>query len=132
MGYESKVIIMDRTGEKWALELMRIDVSNMGHSKYNGKSFPEVFDTPIDFDIFVKCGCDWDGERSAEYFRKDYYGKHCCHTTIDKLIEWLTGAMEADTELAGYRRAKMLLNTLKALKESESDFAELVAVRFGY
>lgn len=130
MGYESKVIIMDRTGKGCALELMRIDVCNMGCTKHNGKSFPEVFDTPIDFELFVKCDCC--GECNNEYLRTDRYGKHCNYTTIDNLIEWLTGAMEADAELAGYRRAKMLLNTLKALKESENDFDGMVAVHFGY
>ena len=134
MGYESSVIVVDRNEHlrpvgKWVFgdKIATLNLGVMTGRVINGKSFYDVFDTPIDFDLYHTSDATTD-----EDYRVDCYGKHCNYTTIDKLIEWLIGAMEADTELAGYRRAKMLLSTLKALKESESDFDELVVVHYGH
>lgn len=131
MGFESRIIVVERTEAKpgdggvriigtyvFGDELVSIDLCKMGDEEVDGKSFRDLFDKEIDFDLFV------DGERT----RKDKYGDVCKYTDISTVFSWLR---ESNTGKE-YRRAKMLSRLLTALKESEPDYKEVCLVHYGY
>lgn len=130
MGYESKVIVINRDEipNLWAVgqELARFDLSCMGYETYNGKMFPELFTTPVDFNLYVRTT---DEVVDEEFYRKDNYGEHCKYTAnLDEVISWLEEAEKKEH----YRRARMLLNFLKAFKDQIDEYDEIVLVHYGY
>lgn len=129
MSYESRMIVVDRyefdNGHVWGEEIFRFNLCAMGYDLVNGKSFCDIFDTDIDFDVYGR-SCELDRDEDKDAYRKDCYGKICGMTTIDKVIEWLE---KADMD---YRRAKSFLAALKGFKESESDYGDIRVVHFGY
>lgn len=135
MGYESKIIIMDRhehttpNNGKWigALEIATFDLSKMGYEKVNGKEFTDIFKTPIDFDLYIQ-NEDPSTVYPAEYWREDCYGEHCKYTTIENVIDWLEQSKVAKT----YRRAKLLLNCLYSFRDIQNEFTQLCVVHYGY
>lgn len=136
MGYESKIVIVDRheresvNGEKFVYgsELARFDLSKMGYARFNYKLFRELFTVPVDFDLYVN-NEDSNSEYPAEYWREDAYGEHCKYTEdIDSVISWLEEYEKQDP----YRRAALFLGFLKVLKERAGDFAEICLVHYGY
>lgn len=135
MGYESKIVIMDRheykkpNGDKWifALEISTFDLSKMGYEKANGHTFHDIFKTPIDFDLYIQ-NEDANNVYPAEYWREDCYGEHCKYTTIENVIAWLEQSKTAKT----YRRAKLLLNCLYSFRDIQNEFTQLCVVHYGY
>ena len=118
MGYESKVIIVERvefgSGHVAGIEVAQVNMCKMGY----GNGFHELFDTPIDFDLY---GMD------DEPTREDEYGDHCGMTNIGTLVDWLREAVEHDD----YRRLKPLLGLLEGFDVNQWN-DELVAVHYGY
>lgn len=128
MGYESKVIIVDRNPfEGWTYgdEIARFDLSKMGYERVNGFMFREIFKNEIDFDLFYT---GVHGEEDNVRNREDMYGDTCCWAEVEDVIEWLENS-ETGKE---YRRAKLLLDFLKVLEEHEDEWEQLVVVHFGY
>ena len=124
MGYESRIHVVDRYkgcyGKASGHEIAMFELHKMGYEKYNGKSFRELYTTPVDFDIF--CVEDLDDDI-------DCYGNKICYTSdIDSVIAWL----EQSEKHEPYRRAKLFLNFLKTLKESANDFKQICLVHFGH
>ena len=105
--------------------IQRFNLCAMGYDLVNGKSFCDIFDTEIDFDVYGRSH-ELDRDEDKYAYRKDCYGKICGMTTIDKVIEWLE---KADMD---YRRAKSFLAALKGFKENESDYGDIRVVHFGY
>jgi hypothetical protein len=136
MGYESKIIIVDRkaydqeNGNTWVYgdEVARFDLCKMGYAIFNYKRFRDLFTVPVDFDLYVNRE-DPNANYDPEYFRQDCYGEHCKYTTdIDSVIFWLEQSEKNDP----YRRAKLFLDFLRVLKENAKDFNELCLVHYGY
>lgn len=129
MGYESKIIVVDRNQhEDWVYggEIARFDLSKMGYDHHNGKEFRELFTIPVDFDLNVNSS---DDVVPASFYREDCYGEICKYTEdIDEVIAWLEQSEARDP----YRRAKLFLNFLRVLKDSVSDFRQIVLVHYGY
>lgn len=136
MGYESKIIIVERTehelqdSNKWVCggELARFDLSKMGYDRFDGKCFTDLFTVPIDFDLYVN------QEQSDElpppnFYREDCYGEHCKYTAdLDGLIGWL----EQSEEHEHYRRAALFLDFLRVLKDHKDEYNEICLVHYGY
>ena len=130
MSYESKVLVINRSeipnlcvsGQ----ELARFDLACMGYDKFNGKEFPELFSTPIDFNLYVNHS---DEVVDDSFYREDCYGKHCNFTRdIDEVIAWLEESQRHEP----YRRAEMLLNFLKLFKYQVGQFDDICLVHYGY
>lgn len=122
MGYESKVfVVMRKEHDAWCYgdEIATFDLSKMGYEQVDGRSFPTIFDVPIDFDLYIN------DERTKE----DCYGAHCGMTSVERVIEWL----EKSEVAKEYRRAKLFLAFLYALRERKHEFVdEIVLVHYGY
>jgi len=130
MGYESKILIVDRNECRFpngkscvgALEVARFELSVVGSERVNGKTFYDVFTTPIDFDIYGIDGNPIDEPR------KDRYGEICKWASLDGAIEWLESAKTGKE----YRRAALLLDCLRAIKKYEGRFDQLCVVHYGH
>lgn len=136
MSYESKVLVINRKessfpkkiSESFAIgqELARFDLCSMGHETFNGKMFRELFDTPIDFDIYVNHSDEVEDE---DFYRTDCYGEVCKYTEdLDSVISWL----ENSEKVSHYRRAKMFLDFLKFFKDQVNEYDEICLVHYGY
>ena len=127
MGYESKVIAIERTeynGKAYGDEIARFDLAKMGYETVDGKPFRGSFHTPIDFwlyNMYDKV------EKESDYYC-DYYGEHCKWATIGEVKSWL----EKSEVVKTYRRAKLLYDFLSALEKNQKDFHDIVLVHFGY
>lgn len=137
MGYESKIIVVERTehqlpnGEPWVFgsEIARFDLSKMGYESVSGKMFREIFETPIDFNLYnVRYIDENEPNLDPEEFRTDCYGEHCKYASLDEVLSWLSKS-ETSKE---YRRAKLFFAFLQNLKNSEASFSEIAIVHFGY
>ena len=128
MGYESKIIFVDRheysSGSVYGQEISIWDMCKMGWYEFNGKSFKDIFTIPIDFDLNLN------GDVWGEKARIDSYGEHCKYTTINVVIEWL----EHYVEKVNYRRAELLLAFLYIMKEqiNNGKWNEICVVHYGY
>lgn len=121
MGYESRIFVMNRKiikSEKPEIEdyiyaemLAEINMCCME------TTFPKLFQTPIDFDIF--------GENDA-FLTLDKYGKRCNYAEFAPVIEWL----KEDIKQSDYRRLKPLLAYLEAFDPAQ--WNELILVHYGY
>lgn len=129
MGYESKIIVVDREQhDTWTYggEIARFDLSKMGHDRYNRKKFRELFTIPVDFDLYVNSS---DEIVPDSFYREDCYGEICKYTeNIDEVISWLE-QFEAHEH---YRRAKLFLDFLRVLKDNLADYRQIVLVHYGY
>ena len=144
MGYESKIIVVERTllheqtddaarrpppsvgsGAIFGDELMRVDLGAVGNARAGGKTFREVFKRPVDFDLYV------DGSDRPR--KKDKYGDPCKWATVDEVLRWLREAFERQLERFGdYPRARLLYAALQAVKASENRWRQVCVVHFGY
>lgn len=134
MGYESIVFVIVRREIKplngmptfaYGDEIARFDMCKMGYEQVDGRSFPAIFDMPIDFDLYSPI------EGGKEETRTDMYGDVCGMTSAERVIEWL----ERAEVTKDYRRAKLLLGCLRAVREHEHEFTddgEIVIVHYGY
>ena len=132
MGYESKIIVVNRREivpengmPVWVYgdELARFDFGKMGYDRVDDKVFWEIFNTPIDFNLYMG------GEFSEdEFYRIDCYGVHCKYTTLDAVIHWLT-IWNKDK---GYTRVAPVISYLADLKAHEDSFNNIVVVHYGY
>lgn len=118
MGYESKIIIIERcefeNGYVAGIEIAQVNMCKMVYSS----GFHELFDTPIDFDLY---------DNDDEPTRKDCYGDHCKMASVGTLAQWLREEVERDD----YRRLKPLLGLLEGFNVNQWS-GELVAVHYGY
>ena len=135
MGYESKIIVVDRrehelpSGETWVYgdQIATFDLSKMGYERVNGKTFSEVFLNPIDFNLYIQPE-DPNVTYTDEYFREDCYGEHCKWATTYDVLEWL----DESEVLHDYRRAKLFYDFLVSLNEHKDDWGQLCIVHYGY
>ena len=135
MGYESKIIIVDRSecempnGKTWVYgdEIARFDLSKMGNELVNGKLFRNVFHTPVDFNLYVN-NEDPNVSYSESYWREDMYGAVCKWASVDEVMSWLKNSETAQT----YRRAKLFFDFLRVLKMHESEYGQICVVHYGY
>ena len=129
MGYESKMHIMRRVeyelpnGETrvWGDPFAEFDLCKMGYEgvtgyEFYGSTFRSIFDTDIDFDLYV----------NDEATREDCYDATCQYTDIDTVIDWL----ELSEVVKEWWRADVFLRFLKTLKEAGHD--DLIVVHYGY
>ena len=123
MGYESRVLIMDRkevppsaVSQKhaYADPIAKFDMGVMGYGYH--RHFREIFTNPIDFDL-------WDGSSMT---RTDRYGEAVMYCTLPELLAELE-RREANTH---YRRVPPLIAYVKALHPEEWD--GLIAVHYGH
>lgn len=137
MGYESKIIVIDRHELKddagkttgiYGAEIAQFDLCKMGYDYFDGKQFRNLFATPVDFDLSVQ-NEDSNTVYPDEYWREDMYGEHCKYTTdIDSVIAWLE-QYEAHEH---YRRAALFLDFLRVLKNRKGEYTQICLVHYGY
>lgn len=128
MGYESKIIIVERHEHEkldgtllpYGDDIACFDLSKMGYEQVNGKAFPAVFTNEIDFDLYCV-----DPEKPT---RVDMYGDICKWADVEDVIDWLEASNVAKT----YRRAKLFLDFVRCLRSHLDDFGQLCVVHFGY
>lgn len=133
MSYESRIYIYDRNDFSISRKngwisgnlLAVLNMSSMGYGKYLGKSFREIFITPVDFDH-----CDIYGNEKLDEIKKDAYGDVICYTDIDTVIEWLNNYQGKES----YRRVYPLLAILNSYKQCQcmGMFNQIVVVHEGY
>ncbi len=126
MGYESRLIIGRRIehlfeGEpekNWIFfqELGRYNLCKMDDMRIGGKSFCDLFDREVDFDMFV--------EDDDHPLRIDKYGELCKYVMPDRLLPWL----KKYTALDDFWRIPPLIALLEALKDEENP----IIVHYGY
>ena len=137
MGYESKIIVVDRheheaknglPGWVYGDELARFNLCKMGYDRFDGVLFRELFTVPVDFDLYVN-NEELDKTDPPEYWREDMYGERCKYTTdINRVISWLGQSEQHDH----YRCAALFIDFLRALKEHESEYRQICLVHYGY
>ncbi len=131
MGYESRIYIVEREEHKnwvYGSKIAQFDLCKMGYYMFDGKSFKDLFNKEIDFDLNINVenkDC-----YNPEDYRIDAYGEHCKYTNIDVVIYWL----EIYTKEVNYRRAELFLNFLYTLKEQikKGMWGEICIVHYGY
>ncbi len=118
MGYESRIIVVDRHDQGhfvFAEKLAEIKMSKMGY----GNGWREMFSKPVDYKLFIdSCNEDTD---------KDCYGEHLKSTNIQTVVDWLETEIQNGNK---YRRLQVLLSLLKGFDESQ--WTELQVVHYGY
>lgn len=126
MGYESRIIVGEKTKFRNDIQnmvffekLFEVNLCCMGNEEVNGRRFPEIFRTEINFDLVV----------DRDFTREDDYGAHCKYTDLDTVIEWLKSSKRTGHE---YRRGKMLLEMLEGFKRCEKDYKQICVVHYGY
>ena len=118
MGYESKIIIVDRHDNGhfvFAEKLAEINMSKMGY----GNGWREMFVNPVDYKLFIN-SCDEDTD-------EDCYGEHLKSTNVQTVIAWLESEIHKGNK---YRRLPILLSLLKGFDESQ--WEQLQVVHYGY
>ena len=125
MGYESKIIVMDRKEytigkikDAYASKIAEFDLCNMGCIKFNEKYFNELFTNKIDFNVFV----------NNEPVTTDCYGDDLKYTHISNVLEWLYESQKKEK----YRRVTPLISYLETLKNDSVSWNEIVIVHYGY
>ena len=125
MGYESKIIIVERAQYTpniiSALVVAQYDLCNMG---YKNREFYDVFKTEIDYDLYLPNGDE------IQPLRMDCYGKHMKSADIGELI----AALKVCDAREHYRRIPPLIAMLESfdLGEWNSDYQRLEAVHYAY
>ena len=114
MGYESKIVVVDRS-DIWDGYIVggTIAVFNLSGINWNPQ---EIFTEKIDFDLFV------DGECT----RVDKYGRHCYMADIDDVVKVLENMAEKES----YRRFAPVIGLLKGFEQQRWD--DLKVVHYGY
>lgn len=121
MGYESRVIIVDRNEIErkdgmpyvWAEQIADVKMSKM----YDG--FTDLFDKEIDYELFIDNG--------DETTKTDKYGVVMRYTDCKTVIDYLEKLI-ADGE--DYRRLTVLLGLLKGFNEGQ--WNDIQVVHYGY
>ena len=121
MGYESRVIIVDRNEVErkdgisyvWAETIADVKMSSM----YNG--FTELFDKEVDYEIFI--------DNIDESTKTDKYGKVMTYTDCKTVINYLEKLI---TNGENYRRLTVLLGLLRGFNEEE--WRDIQVVHYGY
>lgn len=114
MGYESKIVVVDRS-DIWDGYIVgeTIAVFNLSGVNWNPA---EIFTEKIDFDLFV------DGECT----REDKYGKTCRMADIDDVVK----VLESMAEKYNYRRFAPVISLLKGFEQQRWD--ALKVIHYGY
>ena len=122
MGYESRVYVIERKEYVSPSGKPFVFGSEVAcfHMCVMGKSFVDLFEDEIDYDLYFS------NSSGEETTRKDFYGAVCKHASIGTVREWLRNQVEVND----YRRLRPLLGFLESIDESEWD--ELQVVHFGY
>lgn len=118
MGYESRIIIVERHGGEQTIFgeiISEVWMSKMGYN--NG--WRELFKNPIDYKLYID-----DCEDGTD---KDLYGKHLTYTDIKSVVNWLEKEIQKGND---YRRLPVLLSLLKGFDESQ--WVNLQVVHYGY
>lgn len=114
MGYESKLIIVDRhvwdSGYAFAEMIAEFRMCCL---PWNHR---EIFKTPIDFDLYVGC----------EAVRKDCYGEHCKMAKPEVVVD----ALEKMAREEDYRRYNPIIQMLKGFDSNQ--WEDLEVVHYGY
>ena len=140
MGYESKLVIIRRSVNDdfnfvFGDELVRFELCCMSHETVKmpcaknpevkiDKYFTDIFDTPIDFNLYMG-DLDPNGMYNEEDYRKDKYDKHCCYTDLQTVIDWLRNS----ETIKDYDRA---WNCLQCLVAIQNTYPEAVVVHYGH
>lgn len=139
MGYESKVIIVERNeftknfrGEPLdkpivnAITVAEYDLCKMG---YDNQTFFNAFKREIDYDIFLP-GVDETGDECMMMMHEDCYGEHMKSADIGELVK----ALRACEAREHYRRIPPLIAMLESfnLDEWNTEHCRLEAVHYGY
>lgn len=125
MGYESKIIIVNRSQYTPAiinaLVVAQYDLCNMG---YKNTEFYDVFKNEIDYDLYLPNGDE------IHPTRMDCYGKHMKSADIGELI----AALKTCEAREHYRRIPPLIAMLESfdLSEWNSEYHRLEAVHYAY
>ena len=114
MGYESKLIVVERT-EIWNGIVVGEAVAEFNLCVVNC-NFTDIFTEPIDFNLYI------DGNPTMS----DCYGKHCCMADVDDVIK----ALEKMSEEIDYRRFAPAIGLLKGFEQQRWD--TLKVVHYGY
>ena len=133
MGYESRIFVVDRheRGDwRFGDEIARFELCKMGYEFVNGKMFRDIFDKPIDFDLYNTGNVAEDNE-DEDNSRLDLYGEYCRYTDIDTVIKWLEGRKNSP-DYEPYRRLELFLDSLYTIKKHESDYGNIVLVHYGH
>ncbi len=115
MGYESKIIIVNRVEPTWS-ELAFAEVIAEFKLCCVGYEFKEAFTEPIDFELYV-------GDTATQ---TDCYGELCKMADVDDVIN----ALEALAKKESYRRFAPAIGLLKGFNVDEWD--DLKVVHYGY
>lgn len=115
MGYESKIVVAKVSREiNYGCILADLNCSRMG-------SFPDAFKTAVMYDVYIVNG-DFPTV-------KDRYGDYLKDMPLNDAIDYLESHAE---EFGNYRRAHVLLATLKAFAAEEWDGDEIRVIHYGY
>lgn len=139
MGYEIKCFVGLRkevetpSGEPWVFftELASFDLSRHYGEQVEGKSFCDIFTTPIDFNLYYK---ESENEHGIDdpIWRMDCYGDHLVSASVDTVLQWL----EKSEMSKSYRRSKTFTAFLRCLWDNRTDYTntdgELIVIRYGY
>jgi len=117
MGYESKLIVVERSEHKdinwiYGEVIAEFKLSCLPWDFDHRKVFTE----PIDFDL-------WDGDEKT---REDKYGEHCGMAHVSEVVK----ALEQLAENEDYRRYAPCIALLKGFDESQ--WKDLRVVHWGY
>ena len=120
MGYESRLFIAnaskvsyDTDAPKQAETIAVYDCCVMS------PVFVKRFDKPVDFTLY---GCE------SGRITEDKYGKPLMYATLDETI----ACLERYASEQHYRRVAPILGLLKAFKENEKEWDNIVVVHYGY
>lgn len=115
MSYESKIVVAKVSKKiNFGSILAELNCSRMG-------SFPDAFKTTVMYDVYID---DHDFPTT-----NDCYGDYLKDMPISEAIDYLE--RHAD-EFKNYRRAHVLLATLKAIAAEEWDGDEIRVIHYGY
>ena len=128
MGYESKVYIVQKHNHY--MHEMRNSkcmffgevVASFDMCKFPFPEFTQAFDKPTDCYIFF----DGDGDNEV---LEDKYGVPLTEASVDMVINCLENLND---KTDSYRRTLPLLAMLKAFKENESEWQNIVILHYGH
>ena len=118
MGYESKVVIAQETGNHGFTEVIaELDLCKMGYD--NG--WRELFDKPFDGEVYI--------ENEDEPTTEDKYGAKLKYATVDEVFAWCE--LHHCDDGSVYWRQCLLESLLKEIKlRGMSD--SLIVIHYGY
>ena len=114
MGYESKIIVVERT-EVWNGTVVGETIAEFNLCVVNC-NFADIFTEPIDLNLYM------DGNPTMS----DCYGRHCCMADVDDVVK----ALEKMSEEIDYRRFAPVIGLLKGFEQNKWD--TLKVVHYGY